>query len=92
MTKSVLLPETLAILATVPKRSGAPVFDNPIKAELFDAKNTRGPYKILPTTRTSATGGVVHIIFDTRAPLGKGVVSVHNSEDEAATALAIVPL
>lgn len=80
-----LLPETLAVLATA-NRVRAPLHDNPIKAELFEAKNRRGPYKILPTT----TGKFV--IFDTRAPMGQGVVSEHNSEEDAFTALQIVPL
>ena len=55
-------------------------------AELFDAKHTIGPYKVLPTT----TG--TYIVFDTRAPLGKGKLSEHPDEGEAHEALVRVAM
>jgi hypothetical protein len=76
---SPLLPSTVALLATVKPR--APLFSNAILAELFDARHTRGAFKLLP----SAEGG--YVVFDTRAELGAGVVSWHPTEGEAHAAL-----
>lgn len=62
-----LRSETIGVLATA-KRPTPPFFPNVIVAELFEAKHTRGPIKVLPRT----TGG--YVVFDTRAPLGEGVL------------------
>lgn len=67
---SVLLPSTCAVLATVPRKPGPPHYSNMIAAELFEAENTRGPFKLL----RRADGTIV--LFDTRAPNGKGVVGI----------------
>lgn len=76
---SVLLPQSLAVLASVRKKR--PLFSNNVQADLFEARHTRGPFKVLPSTE----GGFV--VFDTRAALGDGVVEVHGTEDEAHAAV-----
>jgi hypothetical protein len=76
---SLLSSETLALLATVQPR--APLFDNLMQAEAFEARHTRGPYKLLPST----AGG--YVVFDTRAPLGAGVLSAHRTEEDGDRAI-----
>jgi hypothetical protein len=77
---STLLPSTLALLASAHVR--APLFSNQVQAELFEARHTRGPFKLLP----SSEGG--YVVFDTRARLGAGLRSgPHPSEDGAHAAL-----
>jgi hypothetical protein len=61
-----LLASSSALLRTV--RECHPLFPNAIQAAMFDELHTRGPLKLLPTT----AGG--YVVFDTLAPLGKGVL------------------
>lgn len=72
-------PETRRILAA--HRPAAPLFSNQIAAELFDAKYTREPYKVLPRT----DGGFV--VIDERLEVGARTVSKHATPDAALQAI-----
>jgi hypothetical protein len=76
---SLLLPHTLAVLAEVHPR--APFFSNGVQADLFAQRHTLGPYQLLP----SVAGG--YVVFDSRAPLGRGILSAHPTEDDGQAAL-----
>jgi hypothetical protein len=76
---SILQPETIELLRGVQPR--APLFSNQILAELFEAKHTRGPLKLLP----SAEGG--YVVFDTLAPMSQGVLAHRLTLPEAVAEL-----
>jgi hypothetical protein len=61
-----LLPSTSALLRTV--RECHPLFPNAIQAAMFDELHTIGALNLLPST----AGG--YVVFDSTAPLGKGVL------------------
>jgi hypothetical protein len=78
--RSVLRPETLAVLREVRPRQ--PLFSNQILAELFEANHTIGPLRVYPRT----VGG--YIVVDMRRPVGRRTLeTIEGSEDDAHAAL-----
>lgn len=73
-----LLPETVAALRGT--RSREPTFGNMIGAELFEARMTRGRFRVLKTS----TGELA--VYDPARPFGDRTVELFRTEDEAAVA------
>jgi hypothetical protein len=78
---SVLRPETREALRNV--RPCRPLFSNQVLAELFEARHTIGPLKLLPRT----CGG--YVVYDSRRPMADRVLEVVQGDEDAAHAALV---